>query len=111
MAKPSEKYSVVPTFLRDKFREYKKKERMEDKTDGESAKAEGPSEQDREALRSLIESDGASTGPTGGQMSGGQMTTGNTETKGYKKGGMVRKPRSGRGDGCAVKGFTKGRMY
>jgi hypothetical protein len=110
MAKPSEKYSVVPTFLRDKFREYKKKERMEDKTEGESAKAEGPSEQDREALRRLIESDGASTGPAGGPA-GGQMTTGNTEAQGYRKGGMVRKSRSGRGDGCAVKGFTKGRMY
>jgi len=106
MAKPSEKYSVVPTFLRDKFREYKKKERMEDKTEGESAKAQGPSEQDREALRRLIESDGASTGPAGDQM-----PTGNTEAQGYRKGGMVRKSRSGRGDGCAVKGFTKGRMY
>ena len=30
MAKPSEKYSIVPQALRDKFREYKKKERAED---------------------------------------------------------------------------------
>jgi len=31
----------------------------------------------------------------------------------YRRGGMVKakKSRSGRGDGCATRGFTKGRMY
>ena len=54
MAKPSEKYSIVPEMLRDKFREYKKKERMEDKMEGEGMEG-GPGEQDREALKNLIE--------------------------------------------------------
>lgn len=88
MAKPSEKYSIVPEMLRDKFRQYKQSERKEDKMEGEASE-EGSSEQDREALKRLIED----------------------STKGYKKGGMVKKGRAGRGDGCCTKGFTKGRMY
>lgn len=86
MAKPSEKYSIVPEALRDKFRDYKKSERKEDRSEGETSE-EGPSEQDREALKKLIED----------------------SSKGYAKGGMVK--RAGRGDGCATRGFTKGKMY
>lgn len=86
MAKPSEKYSIVPESLRNKYREYKKNERSEDKSEGEASE-EGPSEQDREALKRLIED----------------------SSKGYAKGGMAK--RSSRGDGCAVKGYTKGKMY
>jgi len=88
MAKPSEKYSIVPQGLRDKFREYKQRERMEDKMEGEGME-EGSSEQDREALKKLIED----------------------STKGYAKGGMVKKSKGHRGDGCCIKGHTKGRMY
>jgi len=106
MAKPSEKYSIVPQALRDKFREYKKKEREEDMKEGEASE-ESSSKQDREALKRLIENDGAMGGPAGMDTT----PQGSTEPQAYRKGGMVRKARSGRGDGCAIKGFTKGRMY
>lgn len=105
MAKPSEKYSIVPQALRDKFREYKKKERMEDVKEGESSE-ETSSKQDREALKRLIENEGSMSpsdmgGPAGGDT-GPQM---------YRKGGMVKKSKGHRGDGCCIKGHTKGRMY
>ncbi len=108
MAKPSEKYSIVPQALRDKFREYKKKERMEDMKEGEASE-ETSSKQDREALRRLIENDGAMGGPADATMSG--PSSGDTGPQMYRKGGMVKKSKGHRGDGCCIKGHTKGRMY
>jgi hypothetical protein len=55
------------------------------------------SSEDKDALKKLIEE-------------------GEDPPKKFKKGGMVKGPKSsksgsGRGDGCAVKGRTKGKMY
>jgi hypothetical protein len=106
MAKPSEKYSIVPQALRDKFREYKRKERAEDMKEGEASE-ETSFKQDREALKRLIENDGAMGGPAGMDTT----PQGDTEPQMYRKGGMVKKSKGHRGDGCCIKGHTKGRMY
>lgn len=106
MAKASEKYSSVPDFIRDKFRKYKEEERntkMEsERKDRENAMpTSNASESDRRALDELVDQSASADDQ--------EMYRG----KGYRKGGMVKakKSRSGRGDGCATRGFTKGRMY
>jgi hypothetical protein len=60
MAKASEKYSSVPDFIRDKFREYKQKEK-DDETERKMKERENASpinatsESDRKAMKDLIE--------------------------------------------------------
>lgn len=102
MAKASEKYSPVPDFLRDKYREYKKREKdmeMERETkDRENASpTSNVTESDRRALDELVDQSASAEDQS--------------KYRGYRKGGMVKKSRAGRGDGCATRGYTKGRMY
>jgi len=113
MAKASEKYSSVPDFLRDKFRKYKEQERetkMKDELkDRENAMpTSNVSESDRRALDELV--DQAASADDQEKYRGPDA---NSAAARFRKGGMVRakKSRSGRGDGCATRGFTKGRMY
>jgi len=119
MAKASEKYSSVPDFLRDKFRKYKEQERetkMKDELkDRENAMpTSNVSESDRRALDELI--DQSASADDQEMYRGNPATSGpdaNSAAARFRKGGMVKakKARSGRGDGCATRGFTKGRMY
>jgi hypothetical protein len=106
MAKPSEKYSPVPDFLRDKFRKYKEQERememeRERKNRENAAPTSNVSESDRRALNELIDQSASADDQ--------EMYRG----KGYRKGGMVKKPKSTsrRGDGICTRGYTKGKMY
>jgi hypothetical protein len=100
--KPSEENSIVPTMIRDKFREFKKREREEElKRERENTPAQKPSsESDSKALEELIDQSAAAEDQSSYRK--------------FAKGGMVKKAsksRSHRGDGIATKGFTKGRMY
>jgi Arc/MetJ-type ribon-helix-helix transcriptional regulator len=114
MAKASEKYSSVPDFIRDKFREYKKRERDEEtarsSADTKDAANRGRNvmkdvmsendfENERRQLMETIDQDNAATDQ--------EMY------RGYRKGGMVKKPKSTsrRGDGICTRGYTKGKMY
>ena len=113
MAKASEKYSSVPNFIRDKFRKYKEQERetkMEsERKDRENAMpTSNVSESDRRALDELIDQSASADDQ---EMYRGPDA--DSAAARFRKGGMVRakKARSGRGDGCATRGFTKGRMY
>lgn len=84
---------MVPEALRERFRDYKKREE-ERKTEEErrsmedSTMEERYSKEDKKALEDLIKE----------------------PPKGYAKGGMVKKSKS-RGDGICVKGHTKGKVY
>lgn len=98
--KPSEKYSSVPDWVRDKYREYKNKGK-EEKQDRElklmknaPMQSKG-SESDSRALDEIVDQSAAAEDQS--------------NYRGYAKGGMVK--RAGRGDGCATRGFTKGKMY
>lgn len=140
MAKASETYSSVPNIIRDKFREYKKREReaemeREQKSRDSAPMQSTPSAEDRKALDELVRGT-ADTRDAANRGRNKPMSENDFENerrqlmetidqdnaatdqemyrgKGYRKGGMVKakKSRSGRGDGCATRGFTKGRMY
>ena len=160
MAKASEKYSSVPDFVRDKFREYKQKEK-DDETERKMKERENATpinvtpESDQKAMKDLVERE---TRPGNSRLPGeatrmaqsqrklddahkemrpsmspvkniGDVVSGRAgeqtsnynqalrerdqtrEETGYKKGGMVKKSKSGRGDGCVTRGYTKGKMY
>lgn len=112
MAKPSEKYSSVPDFIRDKFRKYKEQEREMETERERKGREEAPptsnvSESDRRALDELV--DQSASADDQEKYRGKGYRKGGMVKK--KMGGMVKKGRSGRGDGCAIRGYTKGRMY
>lgn len=92
MERSSSRYSVVPDFIRDRFREKKRRERdemMEERRRPMEESSESRySDEDRKALD---------------ELSG-------EAAKGFAKGGMVKKGKH-RGDGVCTKGHTKGRMY
>jgi hypothetical protein len=111
MAKPSEKYSIVPEFIRDKFRKYKEQEReaameQERKNSENAPPANTLSESDRRALDELVAQTNASDDQT--------------NSRGFKKGGMVKKKTGGvvskksggsvGGAGIAQRGLGKMRM-
>lgn len=94
MAVPSRKSPMVPDVLREKYRDYKKREEERKMEEERSSKEDSPmeerySKEDKKALEDLV----------------------NEPPQGYAKGGMVKAGRSGRGDGKCIKGFTKGKVY
>lgn len=94
MASPPRSSPIVPEFLRDMSRKKKKREseeRVEEirRSADEASSQSRYSDEDRGALRDLIEE----------------------PAQGFAKGGMVRKKGGHRGDGCCIKGHTKGKMY
>lgn len=102
MAKPSEKYSSVPDFIRDKFRKYKEQEREMDMERERKGREDAPMQSgdtasDSRALEELIDQSASADDQSSYRK--------------YSKGGMVKKSRSSRGDGCAIRGYTKGKMY
>ena len=80
----------VPAQITDEDRRKAKEEAARAKREMQSES--DVSKSDKDALKELIEGDGESP-------------------KKFRKGGMVKKSSSGRGDGCCVKGRTKGKMY
>jgi hypothetical protein len=133
--KPSEETSIVPKMLRDKFREYKERERQKEiQRQRENTPAQKPSsKEDSEALKELIETNDTVMTSGFGNRKGAEPPVSQEvrEMMGeadeprnpsrFAKGGMVKKKmggmvkkaktRSHRGDGIATRGFTKGRMY
>lgn len=102
MVKPSEKYSSVPNFIRDKFREYKKNEKDSETERNMKERANAPplnssSESDSRALEEMIDQYNAAEDQS--------------KYRKFNEGGMVKKPRASRGDGCATRGYTKGKVY
>ena len=89
METSSSRYSVVPKFIRDRMRDKKRRE-QERAVDEASRPAESSESRYSDADRKALE-----------EMSG----------EGFAKGGMVRKKGGHRGDGCCMKGHTKGKMY
>lgn len=91
--KPSEKFSIVPEGVRNKFREMRRGEEAPAK--GKSGSMEGPSMSDRDILKRMIEDE---------KM---DMKEDAMEGEGMAKGGMVRK--YAKGGMVQVRGYGKAR--
>jgi hypothetical protein len=92
--KPSEKFSVVPEAVRNKFREMRRGEEAPMK--GNGAPTGGPSMSDREVLKRMIEDE---------KM---DMKEDAMEGEGMAKGGMVRR-KYAKGGMVQVRGYGKAR--
>lgn len=91
--KPSEKYSIVPEGMRNKFREMRRGEEAPMK--GNGAPTGGPSMSDRDVLKRMIEDE---------KM---DMKEDSMEGEGMAKGGAVRK--YAKGGMVQVRGYGKAR--
>ena len=88
--------SSVNDYERDKARKERERDDLETGTESDISK------KDKDALKELL------------KMEKGESEREGEEPKPFRKGGMVKKSSksgSGRGDGCAVRGRTKGKMY
>lgn len=82
--KPSEKYSIVPEGVRNRFREMRRGEQAPTKSP--AAPTDSPSPSDREALKRIIEDEKMDMKEDA--MEGEGMAKGGM-VRGYAKGGMV----------------------